>query len=70
VSFAALAAVKTLLLSRLPINSATLPDGTGSLGESLEVLSWQQPGLHDKPVFLLNTAGYWQLLIDLIGKDI
>ena len=31
------------------------------------MLTWRQLGLHDKPVFLLNVAGYWDPLIALIG---
>jgi uncharacterized protein (TIGR00730 family) len=36
-----------------------LPGGAGSLDEFFEVLTWRQLGLHQKPVFLLDTAGYW-----------
>jgi uncharacterized protein (TIGR00730 family) len=36
-----------------------LPGGAGSLDEFFEVLTWRQLGLHEKPVFLLDTAGYW-----------
>ena len=44
----------------------TLPGGPGSLDELFEVLTWRQLGLHDKPVFLLNTEGYWTKLIELL----
>jgi uncharacterized protein (TIGR00730 family) len=43
-----------------------LPGGAGSLDEFFEVLTWAQIGLHDKPICLLNVAGYWDPLIDLI----
>jgi uncharacterized protein (TIGR00730 family) len=43
-----------------------LPGGAGSLDEFFEVLTWRQIGLHQKPVFLLNTDGYWSKLIALI----
>ena len=43
-----------------------LPGGAGSLDELFEALTWRQLGLHAKPVFLLNTNGYWDLLLDLI----
>jgi uncharacterized protein (TIGR00730 family) len=36
-----------------------LPGGAGSLDEFFEVLTWRQLGLHEKPVFLMDTAGYW-----------
>lgn len=43
-----------------------LPGGAGSLDEFFEVLTWAQIGLHRKPIFLLNSAGYWQPLIALL----
>jgi len=43
-----------------------LPGGAGSLDELFEVLTWRQLGLHDKPVVMLNTAGYWDPLRGLI----
>ena len=43
-----------------------LPGGAGSLDEFFEVLTWRQLGLHDKPVVLLNTAGYWEPLLALM----
>jgi uncharacterized protein (TIGR00730 family) len=36
-----------------------LPGGAGSLDEFFEVLTWRQLGLHEKPIFLLDTLGYW-----------
>jgi len=44
-----------------------LPGGAGSLDEFFEVLTWRQLGLHTKPVFLLDTAGYWAPLHALLG---
>ena len=47
-----------------------LPGGAGSLDEFFEVLTWAQIGLHGKPVYLLDVAGYWQPLIALIDHII
>lgn len=47
-----------------------MPGGAGSLDEFFEVLTWRQLGLHEKPVFLLNTAGYWDPLTALIDHVI
>ncbi len=44
----------------------TLPGGAGSLDELFEVLTWRQLGLHAKPVYLLNTEGYWDPLLALL----
>ena len=43
-----------------------LPGGAGSLDEFFEVLTWRQLGLHEKPIFLLNSVGYWDKLTDLL----
>ena len=47
-----------------------LPGGAGSLDEFFEVLTWAQIGLHRKPIFLLDVAGYWQPLIALLDHVI
>lgn len=47
-----------------------LPGGAGSLDEFFEVLTWRQIGLHAKPIFLLDTNGYWQPLTALIDHII
>jgi uncharacterized protein (TIGR00730 family) len=44
-----------------------LPGGAGSLDELFEALTWRQLGLHEKPIFLLNTNDYWDPLIHLMN---
>ena len=46
---------------------AILPGGLGTLDETLEILTWRQLGLHDKPVLIVNVGGYWAPLMDLLG---
>ncbi|WP_238772114.1 TIGR00730 family Rossman fold protein [Prescottella equi] len=43
-----------------------LPGGAGTLDEFFEIWTWQQLGLHDKPVFLLDAGGFWQPLVALL----
>lgn len=43
-----------------------LPGGAGSLDEFFEALTWRQLGLHEKPIYVLNTAGYWDMLNQLV----
>jgi hypothetical protein len=45
---------------------AVLPGGLGTLDETFEVLTWKQLGLHDKPIVLIDIAGYWAPLIGQI----
>jgi uncharacterized protein (TIGR00730 family) len=40
-----------------------LPGGTGTLEELLEMLTWVQLGLHDKPIGLLDVEGYYRDLL-------
>lgn len=46
----------------------TLPGGTGTMDELWEAMSWAQIGYHAKPVGLLNVAGYYDGLIEFVGK--
>ncbi len=41
----------------------TLPGGVGTMDELWEAVSWAQLGYHDKPVGLLNVAGFYEGLI-------
>lgn len=40
-----------------------LPGGFGTLDELFETLTWNQLALHDKKVFILNTAGFYNHLL-------
>jgi len=40
-----------------------LPGGLGTLEEFFEVLTWLQLGLHNHPVGVLNTGGFYDLLL-------
>ncbi|ANM69616.1 lysine decarboxylase family protein [Arabidopsis thaliana] len=48
----------------------TLPGGYGTLEELLEVITWAQLGIHDKPVGLLNVDGYYDALLLFIDKAV
>jgi uncharacterized protein (TIGR00730 family) len=45
---------------------AILPGGIGTLDEMFEMLSWKQLRLHDKPILLVDIAGYWAPLRTLL----
>ncbi|KAJ7531035.1 hypothetical protein O6H91_14G029700 [Diphasiastrum complanatum] len=45
-----------------------LPGGYGTLEELLEMITWSQLGIHNKPVGLLNVDGYYNPLLSLFDK--
>jgi len=47
-----------------------LPGGIGTLEELYEVWTWRQLGYHDQPVGLLNTAGYYDLLLAFMQRSV
>ncbi|KAA8537433.1 hypothetical protein F0562_026880 [Nyssa sinensis] len=47
-----------------------LPGGYGTLEELLEVITWAQLGIHDKPVGLLNVDGYYNYFLSFIDKAV
>lgn len=43
-----------------------LPGGFGTLDELFEAVTWEQVGLHQKPIGLLNVRGYFDLLLAFV----
>lgn len=54
------------LMAELSDGFIAMPGGIGTLEELFETLTWAQLGFHDKPVGLLNTAGFFDGLIDFL----
>lgn len=45
-----------------------LPGGFGTLEEFFEMLTWAQLGLHQKPIGILNTSGFYDDLLKMLQK--
>ena len=45
-----------------------LPGGIGTLDEFFEMLTWNQLNIHNKKIFLLNTNGFYNALLQHIKK--
>jgi uncharacterized protein (TIGR00730 family) len=45
-----------------------LPGGYGTMDEFHEIVTWRQLRLHDKPIGLLNTGGYYDHLLALYDR--
>ena len=47
-----------------------LPGGIGTFEELFEVWTWRQLGYHDKPIGVLNVAGYYDRLLDFLRTSV
>ena len=47
-----------------------LPGGIGTFEELFEVWTWRQLGYHDKPLGLLNVAGYYDGLLSFLQTSV
>lgn len=47
-----------------------LPGGIGTMEEIFEVWTWRQLGYHDKPIGLLNVAGYYDGLLAFLQGSV
>lgn len=50
------------LLYKMCDAAIVLPGGYGTLDEMFELLTWNQLNLHDRKVYILNTAGFYDHL--------
>ena len=57
---------RKLLMNEFCDGAIALPGGFGTLEEFFEMLTWAQLGLHQKPVALLNVAGFYDPLLALV----
>ncbi|WP_225413957.1 LOG family protein [Stigmatella hybrida] len=47
-----------------------LPGGFGTFEELFEIVTWGQLGLHQKPMGLLDVAGYYQPLLAMVRRAV
>ena len=58
------------MMSNMADAVIALPGGVGTLEELLETLTWRQLGLVQVPVIILNTLGYYDGLLSMLGHAI
>jgi len=56
------------LIEEMADGAIALPGGFGTLDELFEMLTWGQLGLHDKPVGVLNTHGFYDPILNAIDR--
>lgn len=59
---------KALMADRADVFIA-LPGGIGTFEELFEIATWRQIGYHNKPVFVVNVAGFYDPLIELLNAS-
>lgn len=47
-----------------------LPGGLGTLDEMCEMLTWSLLGIHQKPIVLINVAGYWDPFLGMLDAAV
>jgi uncharacterized protein (TIGR00730 family) len=58
------------LMARRSSAFLTLPGGIGTFEEFFETLTWAALGLHQKPMGVLNVAGYFDPLLALLNHGV
>jgi len=58
------------LMAERSVVFLALPGGIGTLEELFEVWTWRQLGYHDKPIGILNTAGYFNHLLAFLKTSV
>jgi uncharacterized protein (TIGR00730 family) len=58
------------LMERLSDGFIALPGGFGTFDELFEIITWSQLGLHQKPVGILDVAGYFGPLRELVRMGV
>lgn len=57
-------------MAELADGFVALPGGLGTIEEFFEVLTWSQLGIHKKPCGLLNTAHYYDSLLQFLDTAV
>ena len=58
------------MMAELSDGFIAMPGGFGTLEELLEVLTWSQLGLHQKPCAILNVANYFDSLMRFLDHSV
>ena len=58
------------MMSNMADAVIALPGGVGTIEELLETLTWRQLGLVKVPIIILNTLGYYDLLLAMLRHAI
>ncbi|MDO4714943.1 MAG: TIGR00730 family Rossman fold protein [Bacteroidales bacterium] len=55
-------------MANLSVGCIALPGGVGTLEELLEIITWKQLGLFDRPIVILNSEGFYDPLLAMLHR--
>ncbi|MET3137503.1 uncharacterized protein (TIGR00730 family) [Undibacterium sp. GrIS 1.2] len=58
------------MMAELSDGFIAMPGGVGTLEELFEMFTWSQLGFHQKPLGLLNIAGFYNSLLDFLQHTV
>lgn len=58
------------MMAELSDGFIALPGGFGTIEEILEIITWSQLGMHQKPCGLLNVCHYYDKLINFLDHAV
>ena len=60
--------VRKATMAEMAVAAIALPGGIGTLDELAEIMTWNQLGLFEDPVIILNTDGFYDPLLEMFRK--
>ena len=58
--------VRKQLMSEQADAFVVMPGGLGTLDETMEIITWRQLGLHDKPILVVNVLGWADRMLAML----
>lgn len=58
------------LMASMAHGVIALPGGVGTLEELMEIITWRQLGLYHGNIVILNTSGYYDHLLAMLGEAV
>jgi uncharacterized protein (TIGR00730 family) len=58
--------VRKHMMSEMADAFVVMPGGLGTLDETMEIITWRQLGLHDKPILIVNVQGWARHLLAML----
>ncbi len=58
--------IRKQLMSEMADAFVVMPGGLGTLDETMEIITWRQLGLHDKPILIVNVRGWARRMLDML----